>query len=195
MVWSAKLKCDKCKTHIPAGSLVFGNASTKTIQRVYDPGNAASVWRGQVGVTKLRHPTCLPITKRFAADIQEALEEDKINIFQGGSGLPPTLQKELRSWMEQVASPEAEAERGDKRKAAMGLNPDGTKKPRGNFKPKGPPEAWRRLVETPDEIMEKSATALKNFLKTYTYEKVPKSITKQKLVDMIVNLFATDNNS
>jgi hypothetical protein len=97
--------------------------------------------------------------------------------------------------MTQVTSDQAAEERQSKRKTAMGINPDGSKQPRGKFKPKGPPASWKQLAtQAPPHtaLREKSASALKNFLTTYTYEKVPKSSSKQKLVDVIVGLFAQD---
>jgi hypothetical protein len=93
--------------------------------------------------------------------------------------------------MTQVTSDQAAEERQSKRKTAMGINPDGSKQPRG----KGPPASWKQLAtQAPPHtaLREKSASALKNFLTTYTYEKVPKSSSKQKLVDVIVGLFAQD---
>uniref|UniRef100_A0A7S1VSR0 Uncharacterized protein n=1 Tax=Grammatophora oceanica TaxID=210454 RepID=A0A7S1VSR0_9STRA len=170
------------------GSLAIGQPGKKTVERAFDPGTY--VWRGQVNVTKLRHPECIPLTNRMISELRDvgSASDAATMYFRGAeSRLPPTTRTALEEWVALVTSPKAEAERKAKRRAAAGLtNPDGSKKVRGKFKPKGPPASWKSMSR--EEMMEKSASALKNFLKTYTYEKVPKSLTKSKLVDLILEL-------
>jgi hypothetical protein len=82
MVWSANVKCEKCAAHCPAGSLVIGTPGTKTVMRAYDPGTY--VWRGPVGITKLQHPDCVPLTNRMVAD----LRDQPIQVFGGQPAFP-----------------------------------------------------------------------------------------------------------
>ena len=105
MVWSSKLPCEKCKTVLPAGSLVIGTPGTKTVSRAYDPGTY--VWKGPVSITKMRCPNCIPTTKRFLQQLQQA--DGDISVFRGAHRLPPTLQSQLQTWMQTVTSDEGNA--------------------------------------------------------------------------------------
>merc|ERR1712176_686362 len=107
------------------GSLVIGQPGTKTVMRAYDPGTY--VWRGPVPITKLRHPHCVPISKRMIADLKDANVD--VSVFRNGPNLTPSVKQVLQNWMKEVTSDEAEAKRFEKRRAAaLGLNNDGSKK-------------------------------------------------------------------
>jgi hypothetical protein len=93
----------------------------------------------------------VPLTKGMVADLRDR----SIHVFRGAHRLPLSLQVALQDWMTQVTSDQAEAARNSKRKAAMGINPDGSKKPRGKFKPKGPPDSWKQMAtHQPEALLE-----------------------------------------